>query len=246
MSSIYFDDGKIGTLDDDPPDQLLDWLKYRASIGEIVASAAPPPEAAFTVTAAQTGPYGNGIEVTTVPAAAPTKKGSVDVTVSATDHYKKVAAGQLKVLLGMAADDGTQPGLMLVSDAPSNPSKPNLGIVPKDQGAEEWTLAGAGATAVKLAPRSPGADFDKGDVLVRIEDAEGPGLFTLIVTWSRTVKDVVPSDFAAKLPAEFAFLVTVDPEGGAYRTPRAGTFTLSGWSDPIDATKAKATVPADD
>src|SRR4051794_2985271 len=109
MSSIYFDDGALGTTrpHDASSDKLLAWLKHLAGLGRIAATAAQPASPAFVVAAAEAGTYGNKIEVTTGPAAAPTKPDSVDVTVSATDRYPDVKVGELEGLLGSAAGAGT-------------------------------------------------------------------------------------------------------------------------------------------
>jgi hypothetical protein len=199
------------------------------------------------VEAAQAGAYGNRIEASTAPAAAPTKPESVDVTVSATDRYENVKVGDLAGLLGTPAASGSEPGILLVADAPAGASDPNLGVVPQDAVGGEWTLTGAGAKAVKLAPRSPAAPFDPDDVLVRIAAGDQAGTFTLIVIWSATAEDVVPAGFAAAFSPKFDFLVTIaTPAGGQFQTPLAGTVTLTGGHEPVAATTAKATVPADD
>jgi hypothetical protein len=248
MSSIYFDDGAIGTSrpNDASSEQFLAWLKYQAMLGRIVAAAKPPTPAAFVVQAAHAGAYGNEIEVETAPAAAPTKVDSVDVTVSATDRYADVKVAELAGLLGTAADAGTQPGILHVSDAPAGASEPKKGPVVEAGG--EWALAGdAGGPVVKLAARNPGAAFDAGKVHVNIDDGETAGTFTLVVTWWATAADIVPADFAAAFSPKFDFLVVItQPAGGPFLTPRAGRISLVGGSEPRAAVTAKATIPADD
>lgn len=245
MSSIYFDDGVLGTGLADPSGKLVPWLKYQAMLGRIVATDSPPAPPAFLVTAADAGAYGNRIAVETTPAAVPTKVDSVDVTVSATDRYPDVKVAQLAGLLGIAGANGTQPGILQVSDAPAGAAEPKKG--PVAEAAGEWELAGdGGGAAVKLAGRNPGAEFDAGKVLVSVDDGEAAGTFTLVVTWSATAADVVPADFAAAFTA-FDFLVTITkPAAGPFLTPRAGTLYLTGGSEPSAATTAKATVPTDD
>jgi hypothetical protein len=246
MSSIYFDDGVLGTWAADPSGKLLPWLTYQATLGRIVATAKPPTSPALVVQAAHAGAYGNRIEVKTAPAAVPTKVDSVDVTVSATDRYADVKVADLAGLLGTAGADGTQPGILLVSDAPPGATEPKKG--PVTEAAGKWELAGAGGgPAVKLAARNPGAPFDAGKVLVNIDDGEAAGTFTLVVTWSATAADVVPADFAAAFSPKFDFLVTItQPAGGHFLTPRAGTISLAGGSEQRDAARAEATVPAAD
>ena len=254
MSSIYFDDGVLGTSRpaDASSTNLLYWLRYQASLGRIVAAPEPPTPPAFVVEAAMAGAYGNKIEITTGPAATPTTADSVDVKVSATDRYPDVKVADLAGLLGTAAGagaalDGTQPGLLHVSDNPANASDPDTGIVAEDSAGGTWELTGSGAAAVTLAPRISGAEFDAGDVLVRVDAGEAPGTFTLVVTWSATVDDVVVADFSTAFSPKFDFLVTIGrADGGPFRLPRAGSSFLAGGREPADAIAARATVLAGD
>ena len=252
MSLIYFDDGVVGTTRPASSATLVDWLKYQASLGHIVAGLQPPTPPAFVVNALQAGLYGNKIEITTAPAAAPTKADSVDVTVSVTDRYPDVKVADLAGLLGTAATggnpavEGTKPGLLHVSDDPVGASEPTPRIVP-ELPADTWELAGAGANAVTLAPRISGTEFEAGDVLVRVDAGQAPGTFTLVVTWSATVGDVVAADFDTAFTPTFDFLVAIDkPDGAPFRLPRAGTRSLAGGSEQAAATNANATVLADD
>jgi hypothetical protein len=247
MSLIYFDDGVVGT--DRPIDsssrKLLQWLQYQASLGRIVAALDPPTPPAFLVEAVTPGAYGNRIEITTAAAATPTAVDSVDVKVSATDRYPDVKVADLAGLLGTAGADGTAPGLLQVADNPAGASEPTPGIVAEATGA--WKLTGKGAKAVALEPRSPDAKFKAGDVLVRVDPGGAPGTFTLVVTWSATVEDVSPADFDTAFTPKFGFLVTiVKPADGPFMTPRAGTRSLVGGSEPTKATSARVTVLADD
>jgi hypothetical protein len=246
MSSIFFDDGVLVTTypTDASTGKLVAWLEYQRTLGAIVATATPPTPPAFFVEAANAGAYGNRIEVVT--AASSTKVGALDVTVSATDSYGDVKVAGLADLLGTSGHPGTQPGILHVADAPAGAAKPKQGTVAKAGAADEWVLAGAATgPAVKLAPRITGADFEAGDVVVSIEDGDDDK-FTLVVTWSATAAGVLPAGFAAAFSA-FAFLVTVSqPSGPPFPVPRAGTVSLTGGSEQRAATKAKATVLADD
>jgi hypothetical protein len=247
MSAIYFDNGVVGT--DRPPDsssrKLLLWLQYQASLGRIVSAPDPPASPAFLVEAATAGTYGNRIEITTAPAATPTAVDSVDVKVSATDRYIDVKVADLAGLLGTAGAKGTEPGLLQVADNPVGASEPTPGIIAEDPTAT-WKL-GTGKKAVTLEPRTPGTDFDAGDVLVRVEPGGAPGTFALVVTWSAAVDDVSPADFSAAFTPKFDFLVTIaKPADGPFKAPRAGTLSLAGGSERTDATSARATVMADD
>jgi hypothetical protein len=238
MSSIYFDDGVIGStlLPDD--EKLLALLTHEAGLGQIVAGSAPIPPA-FTVEAAQAGAYGNRIVVTTAPGA---DEGTVDVTVSATDHYSFVNVDDLKGLLGTDHEDGTQPGILKVADSPAGATEPIVGDVVEDP-AGTWALKGAdpAADAVTLGARTPGAPFEAGKVTVRVEAQD---TFTLVVSWTKTVPKVVPDDFAKQAFTDgFTFLVTFH---GPFHLPRAGTVSLTGGSDPSDPVRATATVMAAD
>jgi len=250
MSSIYFDGGKVATWDPSS-EELLAWLNYQASLGRIVSTASPPAPA-FRVVAAQGGTYGNKIEITTAPAAPPGDADNVDVTVSVTDRYEDVKVSELAALLGTAAPagggdavKGTEPGLLHVSENPNGAPEPGLGII-DDTTKGVWEL-GTGGSTVKLVPRNPGADFDKGEAEVRVEGG-APGRFTLVVTWSATAADVAAANLDTNAFKDtFKLLVKIEaPDTGVFRLPRAGTSALGGGSDPAAAIPAKALLLADD
>jgi hypothetical protein len=254
LSAIYFDNDVVGTLRTDlPMPAFQNWIAYLASRGRLVPGVAPPPPKSIVVTAAEPGSAGNDIQLEVKAKSAPgVVPVTVDVTVTETDRYTGLTLATLATELGVAGGaDGKRLGLVVVTPNASADlgatvaTNPNVALT-----AGTWTVAGAGASAVKVQPRRPGAPFDSGETKTLAIAATAPadGTFALTATWKRTATDVAVTNIVSKL-ADLGYLVTVaspDDPLPITKLPRTGTFKLAGGNETVAATKAAAIVMADD
>lgn len=255
LSEIYFENSVIGTTRTDLLPELQTWLAYLASRGRLNAGL-EPSSTAFVVSAVQRGVAGNDIELRVAPkSAAGVVPVTVDVTVTETDQYQGLTIATLLNALGDQGVGGTRLGLVTVRSNPPASSaaavvaNASVPLVPGAAAGDPptWTIAGTGAGAVKLQPRTPGAEFDAGTKTLAISDpVAATGTFTLTATWTRIVRDVDANNIGAKL-AELGYLVVVAPpqgEAAITKVPRPGTVKLTGGSAPVAATAAIAVVLA--
>lgn len=257
LSAIYFESNVVRTSRTDLPATFQAWISYLASRGRLIAGGAPLAKA-LKVTAAKVGSAGNDIQLKVdAKSAAGVTPVLVDVTVTETDRYEGLTLATLSSQLGLVGVGGTRLGLVTVAVNPAASAtlpvaaNPNVPLVSGAAATDPptWTIAGTGAQAVTVQPRTPGAAFDAGTTktLAITDVVAATGAFTLTATWSRVVPDVALTNVTAKV-ADLGYLVAVAPPDGETtitRLPRPGTVKLTGGSESVAATKASAIVMAD-
>jgi len=224
------------TLPNDSSPQLLEWLRYQASLGRIVPASDDALDPALKVEAALDGTYGNNIEFKIEEGSA---AGQVKVTASVREVHEGLTVETIREDLGKA-------GLLQVASlgAPA-PLTPTEGAIPREADGT-WTLSGTfqANDATVLEPTHPGADFDVVDAKVTVSHLDGDK-FTLTVEWTSTVDNLDPDALDTADLSDLDFLVDVGPPDNApFKEPQLATVRLSGGRDQSDAVSASAVLMA--
>lgn len=217
-----------------PVDQ---WLAYLVKQGLITPGNIPAPKPAFQVEAKDPGSNGNTItvQISKVTADLVTPGNSTaDVTVTETNTYSNLSPATILGVIGKVANTGSRPGLVFCSTIP--PAMPPAAISGNLAGSPPVFDVG-GAFTLQGKEDVPAAPL----TTITIQDVDaGTQTFTLIATWTKTVKAVAMS----ALDTQFGYVIHVS--GAVTAPPAAGTITLTGGADAmtVKATKAAATVLA--
>jgi hypothetical protein len=222
------------------------FLRRLVDAGALVPGPAPTAKPALALVAVTPGSSGVNLSLTfanVVPNKAHPPNSTTGLTVTETDTHTAIAVADLVATIGAAAGEGSRPGLVFVSGgAPAgmpvvgvnplhiaNPGDPAKVTIPKNGGGDAFTL------------QARSNDPDGALITVAIKDVDaGAQRFTMVASWTKTVNAQPVSGLAA----QFAFVVTITPPDGGYKSPAAGTVTLSGGTDAVStpATEASATV----
>lgn len=212
------------------------WLSYLTQVGLLTPDNDPPIKPAMKVTAKDGGSNGNLIQVAVanvVPDLGTPANTKFDMTVTETDTYAGLKPGTIQLVLGDGGTKaGTQPGLVVLP-----------GGVPTDLPAvtPETALAGGPPAALAIAKKTGAGNAftlqakastaDGSLTSVAISDVNDvAGTFTLTVKWKKLATGIKATDAAATFTYE---LTVAAPDSGPLGPPAAGTYSLSGGSDPV-------------
>jgi hypothetical protein len=233
--------------------ELDPWLKYLVQSGAITPGEAREPEPAMLIEAAAGGLPGNAVKVefsaiTEVAPGDPTKT-TFDAKITEKHTYKDLKPDTIKDIIGTEAQRGTQPGLVIITEADKS-DLPKAGV---------YKLAGGGTSAKSskdidkqsgsgkaftVEARSNGKAGDNIKVTIGDVDATAK-TFSLTVEYEESIAGLKIGDLPAKLagdPGKEFVLKVSPPPGGSFKVPAAGLVSLSHGAEQQPATYATATV----
>jgi len=252
LSALFFDasgtlqiDSVWGTASGLQAGQGL--LAYAQTEKLITPAPAAAPFPAMVIKAADPGTGGNNISVTisnVTPAADPTQT-TFTIAVTETDTYDGLTAATIQATLGSSTVSGStlvfgtagsSPGLVQVEagvgDATGTPDAVAKNLVGNPA---ELAVDGEGSPALvfTLLAKKSGADGALTNVVIAPDVSSppttGPGTFSLVASWTKTVNNVSLATLATSIQNQLGYLITVSlPASGAYSVPAVATSTLSG------------------
>lgn len=244
LSAVYFEAGEVkakGNLYTANKAVFDAFLKHLTTTGVVKAGAPAPTSPAMVISAKRGGAKGNFIQVQFKNFGSGANP-KFDATVTETNNYPNLTPETVQGVLGSSASTGSAAGLVFVAGAaPTELPKAGTYALAMDGAAASVEIpknAGAGA-AFKLQARTDGADGALIKVTISNVDTTKK-TFTLEAVWTKSAAaKIAPEDIGTT----FAYAIDVaPPEGGALRTPQAGTTTLGGGADAAEARKASAVV----